>query len=252
MKLVNVHRILKFKQSDWLKKHIDFNADKRNNAVNSFEKDFLKSMNNSFYGKTTENLRKRVKVRLVNNAKDCKKYVIKPSFVLKKIFSKKFVAIHQIKPVLIIDKPIYVGLSVLGLSNLLMYEFHYKYIQLQCVNRANLLFTDADSLVYEIATDDVHEDFYENKNLFDFSDYPEDSKFFDPVNKKAIGNMKDEIKRKIISEFVGLKSKMYSLVIINKKEMKKEKSINKNVVKNIRHKKYVVVLFNKNLIRHEM
>ena len=88
MKLVRNHRVLKFKQSDWLKKYIDFNMGKRKNAVNSFEKDFfLKLMNNSVYGKTMENLRKRVKLRLLNNAEYYTKYVSKPSFVSQNVFS---------------------------------------------------------------------------------------------------------------------------------------------------------------------
>ena len=99
MTLVKVHRILKFKQSDWLKKYIDFNTNKRKNAGNSFEKDFLKLMNNSTFGKTMENLRKRINVRLVYNARDYKKYVSRPSFVSQKIFNKKVLAIHEIKPV---------------------------------------------------------------------------------------------------------------------------------------------------------
>ena len=86
-------------------------------------------MNNSVYDKTMENLRKRVKVLLVNNAKDYKKYVGKPSFVSEKIFSKNFAAIHEIKSVVTLDKPIYVGFNILDLSKLLMYEFHCKYIQ---------------------------------------------------------------------------------------------------------------------------
>ena len=86
MKLINVYRVLKFEQSDWWKNYIDFNIDKRKNAVNSFEKYFFKLTINSDYGKTMENLRKRIYVRLVNNAKDYKKYVGKPSFVSQKIF----------------------------------------------------------------------------------------------------------------------------------------------------------------------
>ena len=86
-----------------------------------------------------------------------------------------------------------------------MYEFHYKYIKSKF--DAKLLFTDTDSLVYEIKTEDVYEDFYEEKNLFDFSDYPLNLKFFDPVNKKVIDKMKDEFKEKIINEFAGLKPK---------------------------------------------
>ena len=113
-----------------------------------------------------------------------------------------------------------------------MYEFHSKYIKRKY--DAKLLFTDNDSLIYETKTEDVYEDFYENKSLFDFSDHPDDSKFFDPVNKKVIGEMKDEFKGKIIREFVGLKSKMYSLVTVDNEENKKVKRVNKNVVKNIR------------------
>ena len=187
-------------------------------------------MNNSAYGKAMKNLRKRMEVRLVNNAKDYKKIAYLLSFVSQKIFNEKFVAIHE--SVLTLDKPIYVGFSILDLSKLLMYEFHSKYIKRKY--DVKLLFTDNDSLIYETKTEDVYEDFYENKSLFDFSDHPDDSKFFDPVNKKVIGEMKDEFKGKIIREFVGLKSKMYSLVTVDNEENKKVKRVNKNVVKNIR------------------
>ena len=196
-----------------------------------------------------ETFRKIINFRLVNNAEDYKKYVSKPSIVSQKIFNKNLVAIYEIKPILTLDKPIYVGFSILDLSKLLMYEYHYKYIKTKY--NAKLLFTDTDSLVYEIKTEDVYEDFYEDKNLFDFSDYPRDSNFFDPVNKKAIGKTKDEFKGKILSEFVELKSKMYSFVDVDGEENKKAKGVNKKVAKNTRHKKFVV-LFNKKLIRHRM
>ena len=94
MKLVSVHKFLKFKQSDWLKKYIDFNTDKRKNPANSFEKEFFKLMNNSTFGKTMENLRKIINIRLLNNDGDYKIYVMKSSFVSQKIFSKNFGAIH--------------------------------------------------------------------------------------------------------------------------------------------------------------
>ena len=129
MKLTKVHRILKFKQSGWLKKYIDFNTVKMKNTANSFEKNYLKLMNNSAFGKTMENLRKGINLKLVNNAKDYVRYVSKPSFVSQKIFCKNFVAIHEIKPVLILNKPIYVGFSILDLSKYFMYEFHYKHIK---------------------------------------------------------------------------------------------------------------------------
>ena len=106
-----------------------------------------------------------------------------------------------------------------------MYEFCYKYIKSKFDTK--LLFTDTDSLVHEIKTEDVYKDFYRDKNLFDFSDCPLNSKFFDPVNKKVIGKMKDEFKGKIISESAGLKSKMYSLISIDNKEVTKAKGVNK-------------------------
>ena len=141
-----------------------------------------------------ENLRKRICVELINNAKDYVRCVSSPNFVSQKIFSKNFVAVHRTKPVLTLNKPIYVGFSILELSKLLMYEFHYKYIK----NKfdANLLITDMDSLIYKIKTEYVYEDFYLDKYLFNFSDYPLHSKFFDLVNKKVIGKMKDEFKGK--------------------------------------------------------
>ena len=110
------------------------------------------------------------------------------------------------------------------------------------------MFTDTDSLVYEIKTEDVYEDFNEDKHLLDFSDCPLDSKFSDPAIKKVIGKIKDEFKGKIISEFVGLRSKMYSLIIIDNEEVTKAKGVNKK----IRHKEFVNVLFNRKVIRHNM
>ena len=158
------------------------------------KKNSFKLMNNSIFGKTMKNLRKRISVKLVNNSKDYVRCISKPSFVSQKIFSKNFVAIHEIKPVLTLNKPVYVGFSILDLSKLLMYEFHYKYIKGKF--DAKLLSTDTDSLVYEIKAKDVNEDFYRDKSLFDFSDYPLNSKFFDPVHKNVIGKTKDEFKGK--------------------------------------------------------
>ena len=153
---------------------------------------------------------------MINNTKDYNKSVSKPSFVSQKIFSENFVAIHEIKQVMTSNKPIYGGFSIPDLNRLLMSEFHYNYIKARYNNYAKLLFKDRDSLIYEIETDDIYEDSYEDKDLFDFSDYSKDSKFFDPFNKKVVGKIKDELKGKIISEFVGLKSKMYSLIEVDK------------------------------------
>ena len=116
------------------------------------------------------------------------------------------------------------GFSVLELSKLLMYKFHYECIK----NKfdVKLLFTDTVSLFYVIKTDDIYEDSYQDKDLFDFSDYPINSKSFDETNQKVIGKMKDEFKGKIVREFIGLKSNMYSLITAEDKEVIKAKGVN--------------------------
>ena len=129
MKLTKIHRVLKFKQSDWMKKYIDFNTKKGKNATNNFEKDFFKLVINSIYGKTIENLRNRIIVRLVNNEKDFLKYTSRPTYVTHKLFDERYAAIHEIKPVLVLNKPIYVGFTVLKLSKWMMHGFHYNFIK---------------------------------------------------------------------------------------------------------------------------
>ena len=106
-----------------MKKYIDFNTKKRVCATNDFEKVFLELMISSVYGKTMENLRKRINVRFVNNKKDFLKYTSRPTYVTHKLFNKSFAAIHEIKPLLILNKPIYAGFTVLDLSKWLMYDF---------------------------------------------------------------------------------------------------------------------------------
>ena len=124
MKLTKIYRVLKLKKSDWMKKYSDFNTGKRMNATNDFEKDFFKLMINSVYGKPMENLRKRINVRLVNNEKYFLKYTNRLTYIAHKIFGKEYAAIHEIKPVLILKKPIYTGFNVLDLSKWKMYDFH--------------------------------------------------------------------------------------------------------------------------------
>ena len=114
MKLTKIHRVLKFKQSDWMKKYIDFKTEKITNAANNFEKDFFKLMINSVYGKAMENIQKRTNVRLVSKEKDFLKYTSRPTHINHKIFDKNYAAIHEIKPVLTRNKPIYVGLLFLN------------------------------------------------------------------------------------------------------------------------------------------
>ena len=209
--------MLKFDQSPWLKQYIDFNTERRKHAKNSFEKDFFKLMNNSVFGKTMANLRKRVDVRLVTNEKKLDKLTSKPTFASSKIFNENLMAVYKVKETLTLNRPAYVGMCILDLSKMLMYDFHYNYIKKKYNNRARLLFTNTESLTYEIEAEDIYKDFWNDKDMFANSDYPESSPYYCNVNKKIIGKFKDEACGIPITEFIGLKSKMYSYVKIMKK-----------------------------------
>ena len=212
LKIKEVHPVLKFDQSPWLKQYIDFNTEKRKHAKNSFEKDLFKLMDNSVFGKTIENVRKRVDVRLVTDEKKLDKLTSKPTFVSSKIFNENLMAVHKVKETLTLNRPAYVGMCILDLSKTLMYNFHYNYIKKKYNNRARLLFTDMDSLTYEIEAEDVYKDFWNDTDMFDNSDYPESSPYNCNANKKVIEKFKDEACGVPITEFVDLKSKMYSYI----------------------------------------
>ena len=130
----------------------------RTAAANEFEKDFFKLMNNSVFGKTMENIRNRADIKLVNNKKQAKKLAANPSFNHYNIFSEDLVAIHMKKTRLVFNKPVYLGLCILDLSKTLMYDFHYNYNKQKYGDKAKLLFTDTDSLMYEIQTEDFYKD----------------------------------------------------------------------------------------------
>ena len=253
LKVTKVHRVLEFNQTPWLKQYIDFNTEKRKNAKNAFEKDFFKLMNNSVFGKTMENIRKRVDVRLVTDEKKLLKLTSKPTYVSSKIFNENLVAVHKIKETLTLNRPAYVGMCILDLSKTLMYDFHYNYIKDKYGDKAKLFFTDTDSLTYEIEAKDVYKDFWNDKDKFDNSDYSESSTYFDKTNKKVIGKFKDEAAGLPICEFVGLRSKMYSYIKDDQKGGKTAKGIKKNVIKkDITHENYKQTLFNNQQMYHKM
>ena len=227
LKLKKIYRVLSFDQSPWLKTYIDFNTRQRTNAKNAFEKDFFKLMNNSVFGKTMENIRKREDIKLVTNEKQLSKLTSKPTFINSKIFNENLLAVHKIKESLTLNRPAYVGMCILDLSKTLMYDFHYNFVKNKYGNKAKLLFTDTDSLTYEIEAEDVYQDFWKHKDMFDNSDYSSNHQYFDATNKKVIGKFKDEAAGVPITEFVGLRSKMYSYIKDNNNGGKTAKGIKK-------------------------
>ena len=229
LKLNKIHRRIKLEGSQWLEKYITLNTELRTAAANEFEKDFFKLMNNSVFGKTMENIRNRVDIRLVNNKKQAEKLSAKPNFYHCNIFSEDLVAIHMKKTKLVFNKPVYLGMCILDLSKTLMYDFHYNYIKQKYGDKAKLLFTDTDSLMYEIQTEDFYKGISSGvKQRFDTSDYPPDHPSGIPsgLNKKVIGMFKDE-GGKVIDEFVGLRAKLYLYKMFEGEESKKCKGVKK-------------------------
>ena len=212
MTLEKVHRVLCFKQSRWLSTYIETNQNLRAAATDEFLKKLYKDMNNSCFGKTCENQKKRSDIKLVTDAQKCKKLIEKSHCKAFRIFTEDIAAVNLSKTQTLINRPFYVGFCVLELSKLHMYRFHYDVIKrIYPGLESQLLFTDTDSLMYQIFADDVYEKVWENKELFDLAGYPPDF-FHDTTNNKVIGKFKDEANSEPILEFVGLRPKMYSYV----------------------------------------
>lgn len=237
LKLSKVHRVLKFKQKPWLKNYIDLNTELRSKAVNDFEKDFYKLMNNAVFGKTMENIRNRVDIKLCSDGNRVEKLIAKPNFKGRTIFTQDLAAVHFTKTAITLNKPIYVGMSILETSKLCLYGFWYDVLKPKYGDRISLHYEDTDSQIFSVKTDDFYEDMKEFINELDTSDYAADNEYRIPrVNKKVLGKFKDELNGKILEEMIGLRSKCYALNTFEnnstKEKVKKIKGIKKCVVKN--------------------
>ena len=251
LKLTLVHRIIMFDQEQFMKPYIMKNTNLRTVATEASEKDFFKLMNNSCFGKTMENPHKRKDVRLVTKENEAIKLTSKPCYQDFKQFHERLYGIMMKKLTVKLDKPVFIGFSVLELSKLLMLEFLYDYFKPKYPT-ARVLYTDTDSFLIDIPTEDVYKDIEEDAKLwYDTSDYPKDSPLHSLVNKKVIGKMKDEMNGTVIKEYVGLRSKMYS-VASQTGVIKKAKGVGRNVVKtSICHDNYKEALFDGKVFHHD-
>ena len=244
MKVTKVHRTISFKESNWLAKYINFNTEQRTKAKSDFEKDLWKLMNNSFYGKTLENIRGRSEIKLLTEREEVKKYIKKPNFKDSIIFNDSFVAIENNVTSVKFNKPIYLGQSILDYSKQLMYEFYYDFAN-KLWEKNELVASDTDSMILNIKTEDVYKDMEKLLDELDTSGYPKDHPLYSEENKKVIGKFKDELNGKIMNEVVFLKSKAYSYTLTDLSEEKKLKGIGKTTInKDIKFDDYKDCLFN--------
>lgn len=235
MVLKNVHKVLQFKQSRWLKPYIELNTMLRTKATNEFEKNFYKLLINAIYGKTMENMRSRVDIKLRTSWDGqwgVRNLIAKPNFKHHTIFDENLVAVHLHHTHIVMNKPIAIGMSILDLSKVLMYDFYYDQLKAAYGENIQMIYTDTDSFILEIKTDCFYSDMLQNLDKYDTSDYSEDNIFKIPrVNKKVPGLFKDELNGKVMTEFVGLRSKMYCVKAEGVEKMKKAKGVKKYVLK---------------------
>ena len=245
LKLRKVHIVIEFEQEAWLKEYIDVNTELRKKANNDFEKDFFKLMNNAVFGKTMTNVRKHRDIKLVKTDKKRNKLVSEPNFHTMKLIDNNLAIIEMRKVKVKMNKPIYLGLSILDISKITMYEFWYDYVKIKYEDKARLCYMDTDSFVVNIKTKDFYKDMSQDVNKrFDSSNYTFDRPLPTGINKKVIGLMKDEFGGDIITEFVALRPKACLYITNNFIEMKKAKGTKKCVVnKMLRFKDYKKCLF---------
>ena len=241
--VTKIHRIISFFQRRWLKPWIDVCTRQRIMARSDFEADLAKLQANATFGKTMENVRNRVNVRLIADPDKLTKAVSKPSFRHSEIINQDLVMVKVARGKIMLNKPIAVGFTILELSKLIMYQFYYDVMKRKFGDKCSLLFTDTHSLCMAIQTDDWYADMRADLDYFDTSNFEEDHELFSQKNHRVLGKFKSETGSRQPVEFVGLKAKMYSLDVCPKKSHIKVKGIKKRYVKkNVRHSDFVAVL----------
>lgn len=244
VKVTNIHRIISFSQSCWMAPYIELCTSMRVQSKNDFEKNFWKLLINSVFGKTMENVRSRTLMKLVSSEKKAHKLMMKTNFKDRTIYSKNLMAVHQHKDIIKFDKPIYVGAVILDVSKTFMYSFHYDVMKKKYGSKINILYSDTDSLIYEIITENIYNDL-KNDLLpyFDTSNYPEDHFCFSKIHKNQPGYFKDELKGVIIKEFVSLRPKLYAYKTVEDEVVKRAKGVVKYVIdKHLKFNNYLDIL----------
>ena len=210
------------------------NTKPRSDALEDFEKDFFKLMNNSVFGRTMENVPNHRDIKLVTKNQKRNKLVSEPNYHTSKHFLEDLMAIEMRKTKVVMSKPVYLGQAILDISKTLMYEFWYDYLKPKYGDKVKLCYMDTDNFIVHIETEDFYEDIASNVDKwFDTSAYNEDNNRPLPIgkNKKVIGKFKDEMNGKIMIENYNARAKTYAFKLDDDKETKRAKGTKKCVIK---------------------
>ncbi len=253
LQVSKIHRIISFKQSKWLQSYINFNTTKRIASTNAFDKAFYKLANNAVYGKTIENSAKRTTVRLVSGNQNIDRLVSLPNFKSFKIYNKQTAGLQFSKTIADCLRPVYVGAIVLELAKYHMYKVLYDYF-IPKFPKLSLLYTDTDSLILQVFCKDLYQEIKEDYHIFDFSNFPADSFIHNTRNQLIPLYLKDEFASvfpNVISEFIGLRSKMYAFKVSNSTVHKVAKGVKRPIIEDLKFDQYLTALFSINVFEHE-
>ena len=250
MGLVRVRSAIRFRQKRFVESYIKYNSSKRAKARNAFEKDYYKLKNNSFFGKTMEDVRHRIDYRLLTRWDKMERLTSSPLFVDFDVFSESVVGVHMFKSKIILDKPVFIGQAVLDYSKLEMYHLYYTVLR-KCplIRQPELVGGDTDSFFLALHThktitlEDVFSDLSE---YFDSSNYPQDHPLYTAANRAKLGCFKDEAAGKVIIEMILLRPKMYSMRFLGQEVeqtgagagIKRAKGISRHLIASTSHETY--------------
>ena len=258
MRLVRVHSAIRFRQKRFVEPYIRYNSDKRALARNAFEKAFYKMKNNSFFGKTMEDVRHRIKYYLVTDWAALERYSSDPLFLDCDVFSERVTGVHMFQDKVVLNKPVYIGQAVLDYSKLEMYTLYYKILR-QCplIRKAELVGGDTDSFFLSLHTDRqvrLEDVFRDLSAYFDSSNYPQNHPLYSTANTARLGCFKDEAAGKLIEEMVLLRPKMYSMKYLGDRDggIKRAKGISRHLVASTSHATYREAFVNQMETGYEM
>jgi hypothetical protein len=256
MVITKIHRILSFEQRAWLKPWVDYCTLGRQNAKTPYEVELYKGLVCSVFGKTMENMRRRKNYRLICDENALLKAVSGPAFETCQIINSDLNLVQNARGQLKLDKPIYAGFTILETAKLHMFRFYYDYLMVRYggPERCSLLYTDTDSFMLQIQTEDLHADMLADAHIYDCSNFPVDHPNYSTVNARVVGKFKSETANLHPLQFVGLRPKMYSLDVpdlIGKRPLTC-KGVKKSFVeKKLKHEDYLRVLHSKERTRAE-